>query len=81
MLIYIFASDTRPRVSAFTADQTGGNLPADYAPWRSINGGKAVSVGSITDPVAVAVRRDGFFLLSGKARISSGDQTKTGRDV
>jgi hypothetical protein len=74
MEIYIFASNTHPRVSAFTSDQTGGNLPASYAPWRQVNGGKAMSVGSITDSVTLAVRRDGFFLLSSKAQISGRDQ-------
>ena len=81
MQIYIFASNIYPTVSAFTSDQTGGNLPTDYAPWRHVNGGKAMFVGTIADPVAVAVRRDGYFLLSSKAWINGGDQTQTGLGV
>jgi hypothetical protein len=81
MQIYIFASDSHSTVSAFTSDQKGGNLPTDYAPWRHVNGGKAMLVGSVADPVAVAVLRGGYFLLSSKAWINGGDQTQTGLGV
>jgi hypothetical protein len=81
MQIYIFASGSHPNVSGFTSDQTGGNLPAEYVPWRPVNGGKAMLVGSDIDPVATAVERDGYFLLSSKAWMSDGAQTKTGRGV
>jgi hypothetical protein len=70
MQIYIFASDSHSTVSAFTSDQTGGNLPTDYAPWRHVNGGKAMFVESVADPVAVAVLRGGYFLLGSKAWIN-----------
>jgi hypothetical protein len=81
MLIYIFASDSHPTVSAFTSDQTGGKLPTEYAPWRPVNGGKAMLIGSEIDPVAKAVKRDGYFLLSGRTKRSGEAQTSTGRGV
>ena len=65
---YIFISDSCPSVRAFTSDVTGGLLPAAYAPWRAGNGGRAILIGSDRDPVAQAVQRDGFFLVSTKGR-------------
>ena len=38
--IYIFTSQSHSAVSALTEDQTGGNLPTAYAPWRPLNGGR-----------------------------------------
>jgi hypothetical protein len=81
MLIFIFASDTHLSVSAFTSDRTGGNLPTNYAPWRQVNGGRAMLVGSNIDPVSMAIQRDGYFLSISKARIGGRDQTPTGRGV
>jgi hypothetical protein len=68
MPIYIFASETHVAISAFTSDPTGGNLPGIYAPWRSVNGGLTLPVDTQANPVVDAIRRDGFFLLSGKRR-------------
>jgi hypothetical protein len=64
MQIYIFISESQPSVRAFTEDGTGGNLPREYAPWRAANAGRAMLIGSASDPVAKAVQRDGFFLVS-----------------
>jgi hypothetical protein len=72
MHVYIFASDSHPSLSAFTSDQTAGNLPIDYAPWRAVNAGNALFIASETDPIAEAVKRDGYFLLSGKTQASNG---------
>jgi hypothetical protein len=66
MQIYIFASETHTTVSALTSDHTGGNLPPDYAPWRPVNSGRALPTGTQAGSVVDAVRRNGFFLLSGK---------------
>jgi hypothetical protein len=63
MHVYIFASDSQPGVSAFTSDPSAGNLPTGYAPWRAVNAGKAMFIGSVTDPIAEAAKRDGYFLL------------------
>ena len=65
--MFIFVSATHPSVKAFTADETGENLPAEYAPWRRISNGQALPVGE-NDPVAIAVKRDGFFLVSARDR-------------
>lgn len=59
----MFASATHPNVEAFTADKTGKNLPAEYAPWRRISEGQTMPVGE-NNPVATAVERDGFVLVS-----------------
>lgn len=63
---YIFASETHTAVSGFTSDPAGNNLPADYAPWRPVSGRRAKPIARKTDAIAELVKRDGFFLLSGK---------------
>jgi hypothetical protein len=72
MEIYIFVSVSIPSVRAFTSDRAGDNLPTDYAPWRAANGGKAMFLGSDTDAVATAVKRDGFFLVSAREQVPRG---------
>jgi hypothetical protein len=66
MNIYRFASSCYETVSAFTWDATGGNLPADYAPWRPLNGGRGLCLDALAARVAELVNRDGYFLLSGR---------------
>jgi hypothetical protein len=68
MQVYLFASERHVSASALTSDGTGGNLPADYAPWRPINGGNAMAISTVSDPIAAAIGRDGYFLLSTKSR-------------
>jgi hypothetical protein len=70
MEVYIFVSTAWPSVKAFASDMSGANLPAAYAPWRAANGGNAVLNGSAADPIGRAVKRDGYFLLSGKGQRS-----------
>ena len=65
MEIYTFISVSRPSVSAFTSDETGGNLPADYAPWQVVGYGKGKPLSSVAETVARAVQRAGYFLISG----------------
>jgi hypothetical protein len=69
--IYKFASRTHSSVKAFSSDETGSNLPEDYAPWYAVGSGAAIPVRRNTDPVAKAVERDGYFLVAGKTRTSS----------
>ncbi len=64
MQVYLFASQHYPSVSAFTADKDGGNLPPAYSPWRPANDGRALFVGSPSDPVIAAIRAHGYFLLA-----------------
>jgi hypothetical protein len=67
MEIYFFVSRPEPNVKAFTSDQSGANLPADYAPWDKLRSTTAPTDGD-GSPVTAAVRCDGYFLLSGKPR-------------
>jgi hypothetical protein len=67
MQVYLFISDKASRVRAFTSDETGENLPADYAPWQALNSGRPMTIGSETDPVGAAIAKDGFFLVSGRS--------------
>jgi hypothetical protein len=70
MPIYTFTSRSYPRVKAFTADQTGGNLPNDYAPWTPAGSRAVVPAHAHSDPVSKAVERDGYFLVSGNIQSS-----------
>jgi hypothetical protein len=70
MPIYTFASRSHPRVKAFTADQTGSNLPNDYAPWTPAGSRAVVPAHAQSDPVSKAVERDGYFLVSGNIKSS-----------
>ncbi|HSL79893.1 MAG TPA: hypothetical protein VK877_09545 [Pseudolabrys sp.] len=36
MRIFIFKSDTNPGLQAFSDDQGGGKLPAQFRPWHAI---------------------------------------------
>jgi hypothetical protein len=65
-IIYIFVSDLRAGVRAFTADPTGTNLPTEYGPWHAVNGGRAMAIGSDQDPVARGCRPR--RLLSGDSK-------------
>jgi hypothetical protein len=66
MLLYIFISIPEPRVRAITPDKSGENLPAAYAPWRPAEGGSVMRV--ISDAIAKAIDRDGYFLVSMSGR-------------
>ena len=80
MAIYLFLSQSNENVQGFTLDITGSNLPADYAPWHAAGSGEAVPVGGDTDPVAMIVQRDGYFLVSTRKR-SPGQVTNTSRPL
>lgn len=64
MQIYLFRSEKDPQVSGFTSDETGANLPNEFAPWHPIGGGTALSTGAGADPVSVEVRERGFYLVT-----------------
>ncbi len=67
MEIYIFASKSHPGISALTVDKNGENLPAEYAPWRSVNGGQGLMATNLpSDNVVAAISQNGFYLLSAK---------------
>jgi hypothetical protein len=64
---------THSGVLAFTADVTGGNLPAEYAPWQASGSGAAVPVGDKDSAIAESVRRDGYFLMNDGVVCRPGD--------
>jgi hypothetical protein len=65
MHVHIFGSITWPSVKAFTSDETGANLPTDYSPWRQGKNARATKIDSLSNPIAVMIRRYGYFLLFG----------------
>jgi hypothetical protein len=67
MRVFVFISTKDRNVLGFTANQSGSNLPPDYAPWEPAAPGGAVMVGSDPDAgvVQAGIRRDGFFLAVG----------------
>jgi hypothetical protein len=64
MAIYVFTSQSSPNLRGFTADETGGNLPATYAPWEKLADEAASGFDRKSHPVAQAVQRHGFFVIS-----------------
>jgi hypothetical protein len=63
--IYVFASDKDPDVVGFTSDEVGSNLPVEHGPWREeIEPGIEV-IDTDDDPIAQAVRLDGFYVSTG----------------
>jgi hypothetical protein len=59
MNVFVFVSTIHS--SAFTSDETGGNLPAEYAPWSLV---RRMYLASAVDPIAAGVKENGFFLVS-----------------
>jgi hypothetical protein len=79
MEIYLFVSETYPSLRAFTSDETGGTLPADYAPWQALKGGALTRrPGKRPDPIVAAIARDGFFLVAGNKYRGHALRTETG---
>jgi hypothetical protein len=64
MEVHIYISTSHPSLRAFTSDSTGGNLPPEYAPWRIVDCGRLTIIGAPIDPIAIAVQRDGFYLVN-----------------
>ena len=50
MDVYLFLSGSAWHLRAFTSDQSGANLPAEYGPWTPANGGKVML--EAADPIA-----------------------------
>jgi hypothetical protein len=80
MQMYIFRSDKDPAIAGFTTQRHGGNLPAEFAPWRP-PGGAAIQTGDefadVTggaDVVLAGIARDGFYLAMSEGRVTSRSQ-------
>jgi hypothetical protein len=75
-MIYLFQSETRDGVFAFTQDPSGDNLPVRYAPWRKSKQGGSLYLGvgessaqlAPTDPVIRAVETLGYYLVGAPSR-------------
>jgi hypothetical protein len=39
-------------------------MPAEHAPWRALNDGTSLLVGSASVKILEAMKRDGFYLLT-----------------
>jgi hypothetical protein len=68
MVLYRFASSEYATVLAFTGDVTGRNLPVDYAPWHSVDGGNGVEHGTLAPSIMESIGLTGHFLLCGGGR-------------
>jgi hypothetical protein len=64
MCIYVFISDKNSNILAFTSDADGANLPYEHGPWREEVDPDVYVIGTDDDPIAQAVRRDGFHIIS-----------------
>jgi hypothetical protein len=79
MAISLFRSTKEPDLFGFTADPTGANLPAEFAPWQKSGvetaaqayAGSSLEGLAASDPVVKAVERDGFYLARSGLTIPS----------
>ena len=62
MEVCLFVSELR--LSAFTSDRTGSNMPSMYAPWLPDVDWPGRSVDDVSSAVATAVTERGFFVVS-----------------
>jgi hypothetical protein len=63
MHIFTFMS-VATNIRGYTSDKAGNSLPVEFAPWHT-TGGTETMVTSPTDPIALAIQQDGYFLVSG----------------
>jgi len=76
MLLFVFQSEKDANVTAFTAQRDGGNLPAEFAPWKLLSGGTVrtgANVGGVArgvDAIQAGIARDGFFIARGKLSVT-----------
>ena len=68
--LYVFVSIPWQTIRGFTPDEAGANLPRDYAPWRAA-ADKPTLIVSDGEPIAAAVRENGFFLVSGNLEMQT----------
>jgi hypothetical protein len=76
MQVLVFQSERNRAVTAFTGRRGGGNLPAEFAPWKLVSGGEirtGANVGGVArgvDAIQNGIARDGCFLARGKVRVT-----------
>jgi hypothetical protein len=64
MRIYVYVSQQDPDLLGFTSDETGTNLPDERGPWCEELEPGVVVIDTDEDPIAEAVRRDGFCVFT-----------------
>jgi hypothetical protein len=64
MRIYVYVSQRDPGILGFTSDETGANLPDGHGPWCEETEPDVVVIDADGDPIAEAVRRDGFCVFT-----------------
>jgi hypothetical protein len=64
MRIYVYVSQQDPEFLGFSSDETGANLPDEHRPWCEELEPGVVVIDTDDDPIAEAVRRDGFCVLT-----------------
>jgi hypothetical protein len=64
MRIYVYVSQQDPDILGFTSDEAGANLPDGHGPWREEIEPGVVVIDTDDDPIAKAVRRDGFYVFT-----------------
>jgi hypothetical protein len=62
MQVHLFRSTTQIGTIAFTADESGANLPPDLGPWEQPLGTSFAAEGLLKDKVAQAIKRDGHYI-------------------
>jgi hypothetical protein len=66
MRVYAYWSQANPDLLAFTADQTGQNLPIERGPWEVSNDGNPIVTGDGGDPVTTIIQNAGYFIAIDK---------------
>jgi hypothetical protein len=62
MRVFMFQSGANQNVFGFTRDENGGNLPAEFEPWRR-TGSQALPVGTHPrDPLVQALDARGYYI-------------------
>ena len=58
-------AERQPDVFGFTADETGSNLPTEFAPWEYSDDAGALTTGvGASEPLKTAIDRDGYYIAS-----------------
>ena len=74
MHIYVFRSDAKRELHAFTDDLVGSKLPKQFSPWRTtgaIAPGKAMPHGFSRDQIEEAINNLGFQIWRMKPKVDA----------
>jgi hypothetical protein len=75
MQVYLFISNRDLSVLAFTSDQTGANLPPDFAPWKPL-GGRSMSADGVSGignshVIGTTLEADGYYVARAKITLTN----------